>query len=109
MVCSQTNSIRYYEINPIPAGFGAFGEVLKGRGADGRDYAIKKIPKSKGQRSNISREIKAGNRLNHRSISKYTTHFEDEENDYVVFEFVKGLLNFRRFCYHERAEGRQLV
>ena len=78
-----------------PIGFGGFGEILKASGADGKEYVVKKIPKSMKQANNIDREVKAGLKLSHKTIVNYTTRFRDDENDYLVFEYLKG--NSREF------------
>ena len=71
-------------------GKGGFGEIIKAEGADGRQYAIKKIPKARKQEHNITREVLAGIKLSHKNIIHYNTHCEDKENDYLVFEFIQG-------------------
>ena len=71
-------------------GKGGFGEIKKAHGADGKEYAVKRIPKSRKQEQNIDREVRAGLKLSHDNIINYTTKFHDDENDYLVFEYIKG-------------------
>lgn len=72
-------------------GKGGFGEVSKADGADGKVYAIKRIPKEKNQDHNIVREVKAGTQLSHKNIIHFNTHYKDDKNDYLIFEFIQGI------------------
>ena len=71
-------------------GSGGFGFVCKASGADGRDYAIKSIPKVKNQSKNIAREVEAGLILTHQNIGNYITQYQDETNNYLAFEYIEG-------------------
>jgi serine/threonine protein kinase len=91
-------------------GAGAFAEVYQAWDAQGHLYAVKKIAKSKNQEENIAREVEAGRRLHHECIGKFVGHYEDQENDFLVFEFIKGydfvtyyetLRNFQEFSEEE--------
>ena len=71
-------------------GQGGFGEILLASTNDGRQYAIKKISRAKNQAENIAREARAGLQLSHKNIVHFVTQFDDADNDYLVFEYVKG-------------------
>ena len=89
--------LHMFNIQNEKIGKGGFGEVLKAIGADGKEYAVKRIPKSRKQEHNIAKEVGAGLRLTHKNIVNYTTTFHDSENDYLVFEYVPGTVwNFHR-------------
>ena len=86
-------------------GKGGFGEILLANTLDGRQYAIKRIPKTKNQADNIVREARAGLALSHKNISHFVTQFEDGDNDYLVFEYIRGKQTikfihekFSKFC-----------
>ena len=81
-------------------GQGGFGEVLQATTTDGRRYAIKKIPHSKNQQLNITREANAGLKLSHKNIVNFVTRLQDDDNDYLVFDYVAGTLTpFATFAY----------
>ena len=71
-------------------GKGAFGDITLATDQNSNCYAIKKITKTKKQAENILREVKAGKLLNHKNIVKFVEHLEDEQHDYLVFEYVHG-------------------
>lgn len=74
-------------------GKGGFGRVYYAQGADGKDYAIKTIPKTRNQSENVSREVEAGLRLTHDNIANYVTQYQNSENHYLAFELVQGKLS----------------
>jgi serine/threonine protein kinase len=51
---------------------------------------IKSVNKSKGYQKMLRREVLAGQTLSNKNIAKFYGHFEDTENDHLVFEYVKG-------------------
>ena len=81
--------LHMFEVND-KVGKGGFGYVYKAKGADGKDYAIKSIPKHRNQTQNVAREVEAGLRLTHKHIGNYVTQYQDEENHYLAFEFING-------------------
>lgn len=70
-------------------GAGGFGKIFLSTNEQG-SYAVKAISKNRGQAHNIAREVKAGKTLKHKNITNFICHFEDENNDYMVFDFIKG-------------------
>lgn len=71
-------------------GQGGFGSIYLAEADDGCNYAVKSIPKSKQQSHNIAREVKAGQTLQHKNITNFICHFEDDQNDYLVYDFIRG-------------------
>ena len=73
-------------------GTGGFAEVMRAVHKNSkRVCAIKQISKEKNQKSNIMREVKAGLMLTHKNIVKYIENCDDEDNEYVIFEYVRGM------------------
>ena len=71
-------------------GKGAFGEILLAHTSDGKQLAIKKIPHAKNQAQNIIREVKAGKELSHKNISRFITQTRDQENEYLIYDYISG-------------------
>ena len=71
-------------------GQGGFGEVYLGITDDGEKYAIKALNKERSNLVSVENEISAGNILDHSNVVKYHTHFHDEENYYIDFDYVAG-------------------
>ena len=87
-------------------GSGGFGKCFLAQNVDGASYAVKAISKSRGQSHNIAREIQAGKTLQHKNIANFICNFDDEYNEYMVFDLIKGkiaiqfqllILNRKRF------------
>jgi serine/threonine protein kinase len=79
-------------------GAGGFGKIFLARNDEGC-YAVKAISKSKGQAHNIAREVQAGRTLKHKNITNFICQFDDESNDYMVFDFIKGKMIKRTNSY----------
>ena len=45
--------------------------------------------------ANVEQEIYAGIQLNHPNIAKYHTHFHDQENFYIVYDYIQGKKKFK--------------
>ncbi len=88
-----------YDVMAI-CGQGAFGEISMASDQNGNFCAIKKIGKNKNQFENIIREVRAGQVLCHPNIVKFVEHLEDEENDFLIFEYIRG--NF--FVYFSKTK-----
>ena len=72
-------------------GQGGFGKIYLGQSSeDGTSYAVKTISKASGQSHNIEREACAGNALQHKNITNFICHFEDENNDYLIYDYIQG-------------------
>ena len=71
-------------------GEGGFGEVNLATTNDGREFAIKRILKSRNEEESIKREVAAGKKLEHSNIVRFENHIEDEESDNLIFEYVNG-------------------
>ena len=72
-------------------GEGGFASIYLASSEDGRyKYAMKKISKEKQQKENIDREVKAGQTLRHPNVAQFLAHFEDSNDDCLLFEYVKG-------------------
>jgi serine/threonine protein kinase len=72
-------------------GAGGFGRIFLAQNPKDECFAVKGISKSKGQAQNIGREVQAGNKLHHKSITNFVCHFEDDNNDFLVFDYIKGM------------------
>lgn len=70
-------------------GTGGFSKVLLATGDDGRKYTLKRI-NSSSDKTNIKREIKAGKMLSHKNVSQFVCHFNDDKNEFLVFDYVEG-------------------
>lgn len=106
-----------FEVDKV-IGTGAFGSVMLCKNRAGERFAVKKINKQKCQKVNIAHEVNAGLLLDHPKIVKFLKHYQDADNEYLAFEYLKGcdLFNFferRGFkpFYDREAKGimRQLV
>ena len=78
-----------------PLGQGAFGEVFKVRHKiSNKDYAIKVIKKRKiierRMLPQLRREIRIMYNLRHPNIISLYSHFEDNENFYLILEYAPG-------------------
>ena len=78
-----------------PLGQGAFGEVFKVRHkTSNKDYAIKVIKKRKiierRMLPQLRREIRIMYNLRHPNIISLYSHFEDNENFYLILEYAPG-------------------
>ena len=73
-------------------GKGGYGEAVLYSNKKGKKFVVKSISKSKDCKKMINREIRAGETLSHKNIVKYYNHFEDTENDYLVFEYITGTI-----------------
>jgi serine/threonine protein kinase len=71
-------------------GAGGFGKIYLAQSEDGTCYAVKTISKASGQAHNIEREVCAGNALQHKNITNFVCHFEDDSNDYLVYDHIQG-------------------
>ena len=72
-------------------GKGGFGEASLYTTTKGKQIVIKSINKKKNCQKMIRREVLAGQTLSHKNIAKFYSHFEDDNNDYLSFEYVKGI------------------
>jgi serine/threonine protein kinase len=87
-------------------GFGSFGHVSLFRCLKSKmKYAVKSIPKGKLQKFNIEREVEAGYTLCHPNIVPFIDHYEDDQFDHLVFEYVEGL---DMFTFLERRQFKPL-
>lgn len=81
-------------------GRGGFGEVYLAATPNGETLALKKLVKAnpKFDRTNLEREIIAGERLQHTNIIHHMTHFETMDSFFMVMEYFEGLdlLEFMR-------------
>ena len=75
-------------------GQGGFASIYLATAEDGSKVAVKAIAKNKNQQHNIVREVEAGVRLSHKNIAHFVEHFEDKQNDYLVYEFIQGKDDF---------------
>ena len=80
-------------------GVGGFGEASLCTGKHGKQYVVKTINRERSIQKLVKREVLAGQLLKHENIAKFYTCFGDAENDYLVFEFVRGKLPFYFFLY----------
>jgi len=70
---------------------GCFGKIMLARDSSDNEVVIKKIPKADSNPIEVAKEIKAGKSLQHSNISTFRGHFDDNENDYLVFDRVHGM------------------
>ena len=85
-------------------GSGAFGTVVIGvsRDTSRQEHAIKIIPKSKVRNIKaLEREIAIMKRLDHESIIKLHSAFEDEKNVFLAMDLCKGGELYDRICKME--------
>jgi serine/threonine protein kinase len=78
------------KIQPQRIGQGGFGSIFLAQNDDGDCFAVKKISKAKAQAHNIEREVRAGIALSHPNITNFICHSEDDSNDYMVFDYIRG-------------------
>ena len=75
------------------AGEGSFGKVYHCRKADGSEYAIKEIDKSKLNEeffAKIKNEAKITMNMSHPNVIKCFVTMESAKNFYLVFEYCNG-------------------
>ena len=72
-------------------GKGGFGEASLYTNTKGKQIVIKSISKKKNCQKLVRREILAGQSLSHKNIAKFHAHFEDDNNNYLAFDYVKGI------------------
>ena len=72
-------------------GYGGFATVHKTRDSTGKTYAVKVIPKSECAKNNVEREVTAGKLLKHKNVVSFHSYYEDEEQYYLVFDYVSGM------------------
>ena len=71
-------------------GSGGFADVYLGTTCDGSTYAVKSMNKKLMKEDDVKREISAVASLDHPNLVKYSSFFHDEENYYIIFEFIEG-------------------
>ena len=71
-------------------GSGGFSDVYLATTDDGDRFAVKTMCKDTSNLASVENEIAAGCILTHPNLVKYRTHFHDEENYYIVFDYVTG-------------------
>ena len=72
-------------------GSGAFGQVFLAHNQTKPGYfAVKKIKKSPQLANNIVQEVNAGLSLDHENIIHFVESFEDDENAFLVYEYLPG-------------------
>ncbi len=83
-------------------GAGGFGKIFLAKSEEnGVNYAIKTISKSTHQKHNIEREVSAGQICAHKNITSFICHFEDENNDYLVYDLIEGNTHLKKLvAYH---------
>ena len=75
-------------------GNGAFGQVFLAQNRSRSGYfAVKKMKKLPHYAKNIIQEVNAGIQLSHPNIIKFVESFEDDENAYIVSEYLPGTKN----------------
>mmetsp|Transcript_21465 Transcript_21465/g.30029 ORF Transcript_21465/g.30029 Transcript_21465/m.30029 type:complete len:267 (+) Transcript_21465:162-962(+) len=78
-------------------GQGTFGSVFLVRNPNHQPVAVKAIKKQSNQKiEDMQREISAGKLLKHKSIVQFMDTVEDEQNWYLIMEYIEGenLLQF---------------
>lgn len=82
-VCIMSNDI---------LGIGGFGTVRRGHHkASNAECAVKTVSKSNEQSASwLRHEAEVLKRLKHSHVCKFLDYFEDEDNSYLVLEFVQG-------------------
>ena len=93
-------SINNFEFQSL-LGFGGFGQCSLYKTSEGKKVVIKSIKKQAKTRHFTVREIDAGKTLRHKNIAKFHSDFQDDENDYLVFELVQGVDLFKYFQDNE--------
>ena len=71
-------------------GEGGFANIYLASTESGNKYALKKVLRGREKKENIEREVQAGLKLKHPNIAQFIGHFEDEKNDTLVFEYIRG-------------------
>lgn len=82
-----------FSINDEVVGTGAFATVKKAvERSTGKTFAVKIINKKKviGNMDGVSRELEVLQKLDHPRIVRLKAFYEDDENYYMVMEFVSG-------------------
>eukprot|EP01118_Nematostelium_gracile_P020197 TRINITY_DN9724_c0_g1_i1.p1 TRINITY_DN9724_c0_g1~~TRINITY_DN9724_c0_g1_i1.p1 ORF type:complete len:270 (-),score=81.24 TRINITY_DN9724_c0_g1_i1:46-855(-) len=87
--------LRDYRINRLLAD-GCHGSVRLGTSFRGSPVVVKKMAKKEVDPVWVQNEVKAGSILKQKGLVSFREHISDEENDYVVLDYIKGkdLLEF---------------
>lgn len=97
---------KIYDIDPVPMGTGAFGEVRKAKHhTSGEWRAIKVITKdlqSPEEKERLLNEVAIMRKLDHPNIIKVMEYFQDEKYFYIVTELCTGGELFDRIIEADR-------
>ena len=87
----KTKLSKDYEIGD-ELGAGAFAAVRRGRNKrTGKKVAIKVLPKTRSNAESVRREVATLQRVSmHTNIASLEAFYEDDQNFYIVMEFVSG-------------------
>lgn len=95
---------KFYKLEKVPLGRGAFGQVLEGVSITDPNFkvAIKVIKKNNMKAKDIkelNNEVQILNSLDHPNIVKYYEMYEDKKNIYLVMEYCTGVNLYEKLTY----------